>query len=55
VNFDSLMVFGFTDILSILAELLDETGSGPIPEPVSMPVLEPISEPVLEPVSGPVQ
>ena len=41
-------------MLSILAELLDETGLGPILEPVSMPVLELVSEPILRPISGPV-
>ena len=35
-------------MLSILAELLDEIGSGPILEPVFKPVLEPVSELVRE-------
>ena len=39
-------------MLSILAEVFDETGSGPVLEPVFMLVLEPVSEPILEPVSG---
>jgi len=41
-------------MLSILAELLDETGSGPIPELVFKPVLELVSEPILGSISGPV-
>jgi len=31
-------------MLSILDELLDETGSGPVLEPISKPVLEPVRE-----------
>ena len=42
-------------MLFILAELLNEIGSGPVLEPVFKPVLEPVSEPVLEPVPEPVR
>jgi len=35
-------------MLSILAELLDETCSGPVLEPVSKPMPKPVSEPVRE-------
>ena len=42
-------------MLSILAKLLDETGSRPALEPVSKPILETVSEPALEPVPKPVR
>ena len=42
-------------MLSILAKLLDETGSGPILEPVPKPIREPVSELALEPVPKPVR
>jgi len=33
-------------MLSILAEMLSETGSGPVLEPISKPILEPVSKPI---------